>query len=81
MYFFSRFTGHSLEEIRQRTLRSLLSKLERGLISVEDLANSRELMANLLEWFNRQPITEERVVLRLLLQLSKVRIYSAARYE
>ncbi|XP_064006375.1 rotatin [Pogoniulus pusillus] len=53
--------GHELAEIRERSLKTLLFKLEHDLISYADLVHEKMLCCSLLEWFNFPvvPIKEE----------------------
>uniref|UniRef100_A0A8C9MY58 Rotatin n=1 Tax=Serinus canaria TaxID=9135 RepID=A0A8C9MY58_SERCA len=53
--------GHELTEIRERSLKTILFKLDHNLISYADLVNEKALFRNLLEWFNFPvvPIKEE----------------------
>ncbi|KAM6209191.1 rotatin [Sarcoramphus papa] len=44
--------GHELAEIRERSLKTILFKLDHNLISYADLVHERVLFLNLLEWFN-----------------------------
>ncbi|NXF08583.1 RTTN protein, partial [Smithornis capensis] len=54
-------TGHELTEIRERSLKTILFKLDHNLISYADLVDEKALFRNLLEWFNFPvvPIKEE----------------------
>ncbi|XP_078335545.1 rotatin-like [Crassostrea virginica] len=63
--------GHSLEEIRVRSLENLLSKLEHNLVCDSDLVNERHLMIRLIEWFNFPSPPKQGDVLNLILRLSK----------
>ncbi|XP_065523987.1 rotatin isoform X7 [Lathamus discolor] len=53
--------GHQLAEIRERSLKTILFKLDHNLISYADLVHEKVLFLNLLEWFNFPvvPIKEE----------------------
>ncbi|KFV56814.1 Rotatin, partial [Tyto alba] len=53
--------GHELAEIRERSLKTILLKLDHNLISYADLVYEKVLFLNLLEWFNFPvvPIKEE----------------------
>ncbi|XP_071660387.1 rotatin isoform X2 [Patagioenas fasciata] len=44
--------GHELAEIRERSLKTILFKLDHNLISYADLVHEKMLFFNLLEWFN-----------------------------
>ncbi|XP_075245046.1 rotatin-like [Convolutriloba macropyga] len=61
--------SHSLEDVRVPALRSLLSKLELSLITVEDLCQEKLLFVKLLEWFNYENVTNEDLVFNLLNKL------------
>ncbi|XP_010020891.1 PREDICTED: rotatin-like, partial [Nestor notabilis] len=52
---------HELTEIRERSLKTILFKLDHNLISYADLVHEKVLFLNLLEWFNFPvvPIKEE----------------------
>ncbi|RDD47072.1 Rotatin, partial [Trichoplax sp. H2] len=45
---------HPLQEVRLRALKNLHFKLENGFILIEDLLHERQLVVNLLQWFNVQ---------------------------
>lgn len=66
--------GHHVEEIRVRALKNILFKLEHKLVCAADLVHERQLLINLLEWFNfpKSPLKKE--VLGILEVLSKVGI-------
>lgn len=68
------FLGHSLVEIRVRALRSILSKLDHSLISIDDIVQENMLFVYLLEWFNFPEVPMQEEVLGLLLTLSKVSV-------
>uniref|UniRef100_A0A803W180 Rotatin n=1 Tax=Ficedula albicollis TaxID=59894 RepID=A0A803W180_FICAL len=55
------WAGHELTEIRERSLKTILFKLDHNLISYADLVHEKALFRNLLEWFNFPvvPIKEE----------------------
>ncbi|NWT00695.1 RTTN protein, partial [Mionectes macconnelli] len=55
------WAGHELTEIRERSLKTILFKLDHNLISYADLVHEKALFHNLLEWFNFPvvPIKEE----------------------
>ena len=61
-----------MEEIRIRALENILSKLRNGIIFSEDLIHHRELIINLLQWFNHENPPKIREVLGLLANLAKV---------
>ena len=45
-------TAHNVEEIRVRALKNILFKLEHKLVCAADLVQERQLLINLLQWFN-----------------------------
>ncbi|XP_075388763.1 rotatin [Tenrec ecaudatus] len=65
--------GHPLAEIRERALRSIVCKVEHGLVLPADLVQERLLFLHLLQWFTfpaaAEPLQEE--VLALLCKLVK----------
>lgn len=64
--------GHELEEIRTRALRSIVSKVNHGIIKLDQLDDYRQLAVRLLQWFNvNKSVPMKREVLELLLQLAK----------
>ena len=67
-----RFVGHSLEEIRVRSLQNIVSKLEHGVVCDADLVQEKHLHIRLLEWFNFPACVMQDKVLALILRLSKV---------
>jgi hypothetical protein len=66
------FSGHELEEIRLRALCTLISKLENGLISEEEIIEKDNLFHNLVKWFKYKNIPAKEDVLKLILRLVKV---------
>ena len=66
-------SGHQLEEIRARSLKNILSKLEHNLICDADLVQEKHLHIRLLEWFNFPSCPLQQQVLALILRLSKVK--------
>ena len=64
--------GHSLEEIRVRSLHNIVSKLDHGVICDSDLVQEKHLHIRLLEWFNFPSCILQDKVLTLILRLSKV---------
>ncbi|XP_030068547.1 rotatin [Microcaecilia unicolor] len=70
--------GHQLVEIRERTLKNILCKLEHNLISDADLAQEKLIFVHLLEWFNFPMVPMKEEVLNLLNTL--VKHPSAARW-
>ena len=67
------FVGHSLEEIRVRSLQNIVSKLDHGVICDSDLVQEKHLHIRLLEWFNFPSCVLHDKVLALILRLSKVK--------
>ena len=65
--------GHQLAQIRERALRTILSKVELNLVGGADLAQERLLFVHLLQWFNFPSVPLQAEVLGLLNTLVKVR--------
>lgn len=65
--------AHSLVEIRVRSLRNIVSKLQLGLVSPADLVQERQLFINLLHWFNFPEVPLQEEVLHLVSTLATVR--------
>ncbi|XP_024436290.2 rotatin [Desmodus rotundus] len=63
--------GHQLAEIRERALRTILSKVELNLVGGADLAQERLLFVHLLQWFNFPSVPLQAEVLGLLNTLVK----------
>ncbi|XP_054263867.1 rotatin [Macrosteles quadrilineatus] len=63
--------GHELEEIRLRSLNSIISKLDNGLISHEELLDKDNLFQNLTKWFQYRNTLAKEDVLKLILRLIK----------
>ncbi|KAM6283410.1 rotatin isoform 2-T2 [Porphyrio hochstetteri] len=63
--------GHELAEIRERSLKTLLLKLDHNLISYVDLVHEKVLFFNLLEWFNFPVVPMKEEVLNFLNNLIK----------
>ncbi|XP_060030017.1 rotatin isoform X2 [Erinaceus europaeus] len=63
--------GHPLAEIRERALRSVVSKVQLRLLSPADLVQERLLLARLLDWFNFPAAPLQHEVLGLLGTLVK----------
>ena len=61
-----------MQEIRVRALKNILFKLDHKLVCAVDLVHERQLLINLLQWFNfpNPPLKKE--VLSILETLSKV---------
>lgn len=62
--------AHSLVEIRVRSLRNIVSKLQLSLVSPADLVQERQLFINLLHWFNFPEVPLQEEVLQLINTLS-----------
>ncbi|XP_053343881.1 rotatin [Clarias gariepinus] len=58
--------AHSLVEIRVRSLRNIVSKLQLSLIYPADLVQERQLFINLLHWFNFPEVPLQEDVLQLI---------------
>ncbi|NXE81574.1 RTTN protein, partial [Cochlearius cochlearius] len=73
MGFFNPFSwaGHELAEIRERSLKTILFKLDHNLISYADLVHEKVLFLNLLEWFNFPVIPMKEEVLNFVNNLIK----------
>ncbi|XP_009945954.1 PREDICTED: rotatin-like, partial [Leptosomus discolor] len=63
---------HELAEIRERSLKTILFKLEHNLISYADLVHEKVLFPNLLEWFNFPVVPMKEEVLNFVNSLIKV---------
>lgn len=63
--------GHDVEEIRVRTLKNLLNKVELKLLFEDDLIQEQTLLIGLLEWFNFPSCPMKQEVLSFLRSLSK----------
>ncbi|XP_037236561.1 rotatin isoform X2 [Falco rusticolus] len=63
--------GHELAEIRERSLKTILFKLEHNLISYADLVHDKMLFLNLLEWFNFPVVPMKEEVLHFVNSLIK----------
>jgi len=72
--------GHSLEEIRVRSLQNIISKLDHGVLCDSDLIQEKHLHIRLLEWFNFPSCVMQDKVLALILRLSKVSLLGLERY-
>ncbi|NXF40605.1 RTTN protein, partial [Nyctibius bracteatus] len=68
-FFF--WAGHELAEIRERSLKTILFKLDHNLISCGDLVREKVLFLNLLEWFNFPVVPMKEEVLNLVNNLVK----------
>ncbi|KAI4460708.1 rotatin [Holotrichia oblita] len=58
--------GHKIQEIRERALRNIISKLESGYIFDNDLARSKEILQKLFDWFLFPEHSCEDLVLKLI---------------
>ncbi|NWT80047.1 RTTN protein, partial [Lanius ludovicianus] len=63
--------GHELTEIRERSLKTILFKLDHNLISYADLVHEKVLFRNLLEWFNFPVVPVKEEVLNFVNNLIK----------
>ncbi|KFU88119.1 Rotatin, partial [Chaetura pelagica] len=63
--------GHELAEIRERSLKTIIFKLDHNLISYADLIHEKVLFFNLLEWFNFPVVPMKEEVLNLVNNLIK----------
>ncbi|NXP14933.1 RTTN protein, partial [Thinocorus orbignyianus] len=65
------WTGHELAEIRERSMKTILFKLDHNLISYADLVYEKVLFHNLLEWFNFPVVPMKEEVLNFVNNLIK----------
>ncbi|XP_015710680.1 rotatin isoform X1 [Coturnix japonica] len=63
--------GHELAEIRERSLKSILFKLDHNLVSYADLVHEKVLFPSLLEWFNFPIVPMKEEVLNFVSSLIK----------
>ncbi|NXV10917.1 RTTN protein, partial [Cepphus grylle] len=70
-FFFFFWAGHELAEIRERSLKTILFKLDHSLISYADLVHEKVLFLNLLEWFNFPVVPMKEEVLNFVNSLIK----------
>ncbi|XP_056634769.1 rotatin-like isoform X1 [Diorhabda sublineata] len=63
--------GHKIQEIRERALRNIVSKLNSGVLFDNDLARSKELLDKLIKWFLFEPCSDEDIVLALIKRILK----------
>ena len=61
-----------MQEIRVRALKNILFKLDHKLVCAADLVHERQLLINLLQWFNFPSPPLKKEVLSILETLSKV---------
>jgi hypothetical protein len=59
--------GHGLQEVRQRALMQINTKLEHELITIQELNASPDFARRLLEWFNYPAPTNTKLILKLIL--------------
>lgn len=71
-FFWGGHTGHELAEIRERSLKTILFKLDHNLISYADLVHEKVLFCNLLEWFNFPVVPMKEEILNFVNILIKV---------
>ncbi|NXW59097.1 RTTN protein, partial [Eurystomus gularis] len=65
------WAGHELAEIRERSLKTILFKLDHNLISYADLVHEKGLFRNLLEWFNFPVVPMKEEILNFVSSLIK----------
>ncbi|NXY43089.1 RTTN protein, partial [Ceuthmochares aereus] len=58
--------GHELAEIRERSLKAILFKLDHNLISYADLIYEKVLFRNVLEWFNFPVVSMKEEILNFV---------------
>ncbi|XP_044270747.1 rotatin isoform X1 [Tribolium madens] len=58
--------GHEIQEIRERALLNIISKLDHGFEFDNPLARSREILTKLFEWFLFEPCTKQDLVFGLI---------------
>ncbi|XP_040288228.1 rotatin [Bufo bufo] len=63
--------GHQLAEIRERSLKNIICKLDHNLLTPADLIQEKSLFVCLLEWFNFPEVPMKEEVLQLLNKLVK----------
>lgn len=68
----SYISGHKIQEIRERALFNIVSKLDNGVLFDNDLARSKDLLKYLYKWFLFEPCSQEEVVFSLLKRILKV---------
>ena len=64
--------GHTQEEVRVRALENIINKLNYDIVSTMDLACDKNLISNLLQWFNKPNTPQKKACLDLILRISKV---------
>jgi hypothetical protein len=65
-------------EIRSWAFFSLLSKLECGIISLQQLTENEDLISKLVQWMKHDKCTQREKILDLLYSLVKVKHYWAS---
>lgn len=68
------FSGHDLEEIRNRALSAIVSKLDYGLVTIDELIDKDNLFENLIKSLQRVNRNLREEILKLILRLIKVRL-------
>nr|CAI5848647.1 unnamed protein product [Callosobruchus analis] len=63
--------GHKIQEIRERALFNIISKLDNGILFDNDLPRSKELLCKLFKWFLFEPCSQEEAVFSLLKRILK----------
>jgi rotatin len=58
--------GHEIQEIRERALFNISSKLDHGFVYDNDLTRSKEILTKLFEWFLFDPCTKQELVFSLI---------------
>ncbi len=71
-FLFEKIKGHELEEIRERALENLISKLVCKILDEAELAQCKQLFIKLFELFNFADFKQHEKVLNLLLSFSNV---------
>ncbi|RZC42072.1 rotatin [Asbolus verrucosus] len=64
--------GHEIQEIRERALLNISSKLDHGFVYDNDLARSKEILSKLFEWFLYEPCTKQELVFSLIKRIFQV---------
>jgi rotatin len=64
--------GHEIQEIRERALFNISSKLDHGFVYDNDLARSKEILTKLFEWFLFDPCTKQELVFSLIKRILEV---------
>lgn len=69
--------GHKIQEIRERALFNIVSKLDNGVLFDNGFARSKDLLKYLCKWFLFEPCSQEEVVFSLLKRILKVFILNS----